>query len=287
MSADDITPSSATLRSSDGSRLCRGRQGAAGERQISYRISLINSLLLLLIGLCLDAQALAAQTTIAVAANFTNATRDIVRLFEKTSGHRVKVSFGSTGKLYAQIENGAPFDAFLAADAARPTKAENASLAVRGHRFTYAEGKLALWSATPGRFDNGGSYIKSGGFKRLAIANPKTAPYGLAARQVMERLGIWKSLQPKVVRGDSIAQTFQFVVTGNAQVGFVALSQVKAWSGEAGSFWEVPNGLYAPIDQQAVLLTNGKENVAAKAFLEFLKGPEARAVITRYGYGIE
>ncbi|MBI1194659.1 MAG: molybdate ABC transporter substrate-binding protein [Gammaproteobacteria bacterium] len=229
----------------------------------------------------------AETATIAVAANFTDATRDIVPLFEKATGHTVKVSYGSTGKLYAQIENGAPFDAFLAADINRPSKAERDGLAVNGTRFTYAKGKLALWSAKPGRFEDGGAYLKTGDFERVAIANPKTAPYGLAALQVLEHLALDHELQGKLVQGDSIAQTFQFVVSGNAEIGFVALSQVRAWKGDKGSAWEIPEPYYAPIEQQAILLTRGADNPAAWAFLAFLKGAEARTVITRYGYGVE
>lgn len=243
--------------------------------------------ILSIIALCLYGPAWAGSATIAVAANFTDATRDIVPLFEKATGHTVKVSFGSTGKLYAQIENGAPFDVFLAADIKRSAKAENTGLAVKGTRLTYAKGKLVLWSAQPGRFTDGGEFLNTGGFKRLAIANPKTAPYGIAAQQVMEHLGLWQSLQPTLVRGDSIAQTFQFVVSGNAQAGFVALSQVRAWKDSQGSLWEIPEGDYAPIAQQAVLLKRGQDNPAARAFLTFLKGEEARTVMTRYGYGIQ
>jgi molybdate transport system substrate-binding protein len=247
----------------------------------------MQKIFLFLLCLCLGAQAIAAQTTIAVAANFTDATRDLVPLFEQTTGHYVKVSFGSTGKLYSQIENGAPYEVFLAADDKRPAKVENDGLAVSGTRFTYAQGKLALWSSSPGLFKDGEVYLTQNAFKRVAIANPKTAPYGLAAQQVMEHLGMWDMLQSKIVRGDSIAQTFQFVATGNAQVGFVAFSQVKAWSGVKGSFWEIPANYHGPIAQQAVLLKNGEDNPAAKAFLEFLKSPKAREVITSYGYGTE
>jgi len=230
-------------------------------------------------------QALAGEVIVAVAANFTNATRDIVPLFEKATGHTAKVSFGSTGKLFAQIENGAPFEVFLAADSKRPEKAEKEGLAVPGTRFTYARGKLALWSAKPGVFKDGESYVKSLVFPRAAIANPRTAPYGLAAQQVMGHLGVWEQARPKLVQGDSIAQTFQFVATGNAEVGFVAFSQVKAWGKDAGSLWQIPETYYAPIAQQAVLLKKGEGNPAARAFLDFLKTPEAHAVIS--GYGVE
>ncbi len=230
---------------------------------------------------------MADEISVAVAANFTDATRDIIPLFEKATGHKVKVSFGSTGKLYSQIENGAPFEVFLAADSKRPAKAEDEGLGVKGSRFTYAMGKLAMWSARANAFDNGEHYLKAGNFAHVAIANPKTAPYGQAAQQVMEKLDTWDKLQGKIVRGDSIAQTFQFVASGNAEVGFVALSQVNTWKGTAGSTWEIPQSYYAPIEQQAVLLKKGEGSEAAGAFLEFLKDSEARKVITGYGYGVK
>ncbi len=235
---------------------------------------------------CAANLAWADDISIAVAANFTDATRNIVSLFQKATGHTVKVSFGSTGKLYSQIEHGAPFGVFLAADSKRPKKAEAEGLAVEGSRFTYAIGKLALWSPKAGVFTDAETFLKKGDFNRVAIANPKTAPYGLAAQQVMEHLGVWKNLQAKLVRGDSIAQTFQFAATSNVEVGFVALSQVKVWKESRGSMWEIPQAYYEPIAQQAVLLKKGSDNEAAKAFIEFLKGPEARAVITGYGYGV-
>ncbi len=229
----------------------------------------------------------AAEVVVAVAANFTDATRDIVPLFEKATGHSAKVSFGSTGKLYSQIENGAPFELFLAADSKRPAKAEEQGLAVAGTRFTYAKGKLVLWSAKADAFADGEGYLKTLSFPRAAIANPKTAPYGLAAQQVLEHLGVWGQVRGKLVQGDSIAQTFQFVVTGNAEAGMVAYSQVKAWKGDAGSLWVIPESYYAPIAQQAVLLKRGESNPAATAFLKFLQGPEAHAIIEGYGYGTE
>ena len=229
----------------------------------------------------------ADEVGVAVAANFTDAARDLVPLFEQATGHTVKVSFGSTGKLYAQIEHGAPFEVFLAADSKRPKKAEAQGLAIEGTRFTYAIGKLALWNPKSDVFKDPEAYLKEGGFARAAIANPKTAPYGLAAQQVMEQLGIWTVLQSKLVRGDSIAQTFQFVATENAEVGFVALSQVSAWKAGEGSVWEIPQSYYAPIEQQAVLLKKGNNKPAAKAFLNFLKSKAARTVIRGYGYGVE
>lgn len=230
----------------------------------------------------------ADTVSIAVAANFTDATRDIIPLFEKATGYTVKPSFGSTGKLYAQIEHGAPFELFLAADSERPEKVEASGLGVEGTRFTYVKGRLVLWSANEALFDEttGRAFLTAGDFRKVAMANPKTAPYGSAAREVMERLGVWSSLRSKAVRGDSIAQTFQFTVTGNADVGFLALSQVRAWK-RPGSEWVVPQSLYTPIAQQVILLKRGKDNPAAWAFLDFLQSEAARAVMTDYGYGVE
>jgi molybdate transport system substrate-binding protein len=235
----------------------------------------------------LAGQAEAEVVKIAVAANFTDATRELAPLFEQATGHTTKISFGSTGKLYAQIEHGAPFELFLAADTQRPIKAEKEGLAVTGTRFIYAKGKLVLWSAKPGAFTEGAGYLKNGDFKHIALANPKTAPYGLAAEQVMQHIGALDRLRPKLVKGDSIAQTFQFAATGNADAGFIALAQIKGWDGEAGTLWEIPHSYYAPIEQAAVLLEKGKENPAASAFLAFLKGDAAREIIQRYGYGVE
>jgi molybdate transport system substrate-binding protein len=245
------------------------------------------SLTILLLCSLLSGRLLADEVSVAVAANFTDAGRQLAPLFEQATGHRLKISYGSTGKLYAQIENGAPFEVFLAADSARPLKAEEAGLAVPGSRFVYARGRLALWSTKADLFDGGEAYLQQAGFTHLAIANPKTAPYGLAAQQVLEHLGIWSTLQSRLVRGDSIAQTFQFVATGNAEAGFVAYSQVKAWSGEAGSVWLIPQDYYVPIEQAAVLLQKGAANPAAQAFLDFLKSDAAREVIEGYGYGVD
>lgn len=237
--------------------------------------------------LFMHGQSVAGEVNVAVAANFTGAIRKIVPLFEKASGHTVKVSFGSTGKLYAQIENGAPFEVFLAADTKRPLKVEQEGLAVPGKRFVYAKGKLVMWSAKQGLFQDGETYLKKSNFAHVAIANPKTAPYGLAAQQVMEHMGIWSRLQAKLVQGESIAQTFQFVATGNAQVGFVAYSQVKAWQGGSGATWEIPMAYYKPIEQAVVLLKKGQSNPAAQAFFDFLKSKAARKVIEEFGYGVE
>jgi molybdate transport system substrate-binding protein len=244
--------------------------------------------LCLLTGLALlGAKVRAEQVTIAVAANFTEASREIASLFEKATGHTTKISYGSTGKLYSQIEFGAPFEVFLAADTQRPSKAENAGLAVPGSRFVYARGKLVLWSAKPDLFASGETFLKRGSFERIALANPKTAPYGLAAKQVMQHLGLLEQHRPNLVLGDSITQTFQFAATGNVDVGFVALAQTRSWRGDRGTLWQIPADYYSPIEQSAVLLKTGEANPAAAAYLEFLKSDAAREVIERFGYGVE
>lgn len=232
-------------------------------------------------------RALAEDVTVAVASNFTDPARDIARLFDNATGHQARLSFASTGMLFSQIGNGAPFDVFLAADNERPMKAETDDLAVPGTRFTYARGRLVLWSVTPAAFEDGEAFLKAMAFGRAAIANPRTAPYGLAARQVMEHLGVWETAERALVRGDNISQTFQFVATANVDVGFVAYSQVKAWKGERGTVWEIPEDYYTAINQQAVLLKRGRDNPAARAFLDFLKSAGAQRVIAAYGYGVE
>lgn len=242
-------------------------------------------------GLCLlmafSSMAQAVDVRIAVAANFTDTTRDLIAAFGEATGLEAVASFGSTGKLYAQIEHGAPFDVFLAADSHRPELLETSGQGVAGTRFTYAKGKLALWSPVPGTFEDPKAWLESGEFARLAIANPKTAPYGLAAQEVLTRMGLWESLQGRLVRGDSIAQTFQFVATTNAQSGFVALSQVRAWDEKGGSLWLIPQAYYAPIKQQAILLTRSATKNAALQWLEFLRGDEARGIIEQSGYETE
>lgn len=225
----------------------------------------------------------AGEVHAAVAANFARPLEEIGAAFEKATGHRVISSPGSTGKLHAQIKNGAPFDVFLAADAERPRLLEEEGSAVTGSRFTYALGRLVLWSAKPGFVDGTGKVLGGKGYKHLAIANPKTAPYGAAARQTLEKLGLWNRVSPRIVQGEDVGQTFQFVVTENAELGFVALSQLE---GQAGSRWLVPADLHAPIEQQAVLLARGRDNPAARAFLEFLKGKEGRAIVERSGYAL-
>jgi molybdate transport system substrate-binding protein len=247
------------------------------------RVCLLRIATLLLLSMA-GLRAMAGEVSLGVAANFTDTTRELVKQFETETGHTVSASFGSTGKLYAQIRNGAPFDVFMAADARRPTLIEKAQAGVANTRFTYARGKLVLWSPTPDAFGDPTSYLAQQTFSRLSMANPKTAPYGLAAQQVLEHLGHWTALQAKLVRGDSIAQAFQFVVSRNAQAGFVALSQVISWEDKKGSLWKVPQDYYQPIDQQAILLTRAAHNEAALAWMDFLKSNTAIATIRGYGY---
>jgi molybdate transport system substrate-binding protein len=228
--------------------------------------------------------AFAAETNVAVAANFTDAAKEIAAAVKAKTGHQAVLSFGSSGQLYTQITQGAPFQIMLSADDERPTKLVADGLAVADSRFTYAIGKLVLWSKTKD-YVNGEETLKAGAFAKLAIANPTAAPYGAAAIDTLKALKLYEALQPKIVQGNNIAQTFQFIDTGNAELGFVALSQL---AGEpAGSRWVVPQTLYTPIRQDAVLLKKGAGNEAAAAFLAFLKGAEARAIIEKFGYGIE
>lgn len=233
------------------------------------------------VGLTAMAPARAAEATIAVAANFTGPARALGDQFARATGHTAAFSFGATGQLYAQISQGAPFDVFLAADAARPVRAIEEGLAVPGSRFTYATGRLVLYSADPVRVH--GVETLRGDFRRLAIANPATAPYGAAALEALDALGLRAAVAGKIVQGANIAQTYQFVATGNADFGFVALAQVIDRGG--GSRWLVPEGLHRPIAQDAVLLGHGADNPAARAFLDYLRGPQARATIEKFGYG--
>lgn len=234
--------------------------------------------------LAVQSKANAADVSVAVAANFTVPAKEIAAKFEAESGHSVDLSFGSTGQLYAQITQGAPFDIFMSADSARAQKAVQAGLAVAGSRFTYAIGRLVLWSAKPGFVDDHGAVLKRDEFARLAIAKPATAPYGAAAIEVMKGMGVYESMRPKLVVGESVSQTLQFVATGNADLGFVALSQVIERND--GSRWVVPDALYAPILQDAVLLKTGDDNASAKAFISFMKSKAALRIIQRYGYAL-
>ena len=240
-----------------------------------------------LIFLLMSGSALADTVPVAVASNFAAPVASLATAFTQQTGHRLQVSTGASGKFYAQISNGAPFEVFLSADSEKPAQLERAGLAVAGSRFTYAIGKLVLWSADPGRVDAEGQVLTSGQFDRLAIANPKTAPYGEAAMQTLSALKLTASVAPKLVMGENIGQTYQFVATGNAEIGFVALSQVtKDNKIISGSAWVVPEMLYSPIKQDAVLLVKGKDSEAARQFLLFLKGAEATKVIRSYGYGV-
>ena len=231
-----------------------------------------------------SSSAMAVDLRLAVAANFTDTARELIAAFADTTGLEASASYGSTGKLYAQIRNGAPFDVFLAADSRRPELLEQQGMGLSGSRFTYARGTLVLWSPEPGTLAAPEAWLAAGDFKRLAMANPKTAPYGLAAQQVLAHLGLWQPLQPKLVRGESIAQAFQFVATSNAQAGFVALAQVIAWPGPEGALWRIPREYYSPVNQQAILLSHGRENDAAHQWLTFLHSPRAQRIIQQYGY---
>lgn len=235
--------------------------------------------------LALNNNALAEQVQVAVAANFTAPLQAIAVEFEHDTGHSVLASFGATGQLYAQIHNGAPFEVFLSADASTPAKLENEGLAVSGSRFTYAVGRLVLWSAQPGYLDGSAAVLKANQYRHLALANPKAAPYGLAASEVLATLGLSSALQGKLVEGQSISQTYQFIATGNAELGFVALSQVyKNGQLSGGSAWMVPATMHTPIKQDGLLLKKAQQNPAAAAFIAYLKGEKAAAIIQSYGY---
>ncbi len=232
--------------------------------------------------LSLPCAAVADEIRVAVASNFLEAARVIAQGFESQTGHTVVLASGSTGKHTAQIANGAPFDVFLAADARRPTLLEEEGVALPGSRFTYAVGRLVLWSPQEGVVDAEGRVLAEGDFAHLAIANPRLAPYGVAAQEVLEALGLWEGLRGRIVRGENIAQTYQFVHSGNAALGFVAYSQVlRADQALRGSMWRVPASHHAPIEQQAVLL---KGSEVARIFLDYLRTETAREIIQRYGY---
>jgi molybdate transport system substrate-binding protein len=227
----------------------------------------------------------AAEVRVAVAANFTAPMQTIAQAFERDTGHQAILAFGATGNFYAQIRNGAPFEVLLAADDETPTKLIKEGLAVAESRFTYATGRLMLWSLQPGRVDDQGEVLRSGQSQKIAIANPKLAPYGAAAVETLTRLGLWPALQASVVQGDNIAQTYQFIATGNATLGFVAQSQVwKDGKLSRGSAWLVPEHLHAPIRQDAVLLSKGQGQAAAQALMNYLRADKARALIRAHGY---
>jgi molybdate transport system substrate-binding protein len=227
----------------------------------------------------------AAEVKVAVAANFAQTMKEISTVFEKDTGHKLAITQGSTGKLYAQISQGAPFEVFLSADDETPEKLINEGKAIAGTRFTYAIGRLALWSPNPDLVNEGGQVLKTDKFRYVAIANARVAPYGRAAVQVMQKLGVLSSIEPRVVQGESITQTFQFVSTGNAQLGFVALSQItENGKLKSGSAWIVPENMHEQLRQDAVLLNPGKDSAAATSFLNFLKSDKAKTIITAHGY---
>ncbi|MFA6232857.1 MAG: molybdate ABC transporter substrate-binding protein [Bacteroidota bacterium] len=222
------------------------------------------------------------EIRVAVASNFSIAMTAVAKRYEAMSGHKVILMFGSTGKHYAQIRNGAALDAFFSADAERPTLLERDHIAVPGSRFTYAVGKIILWSPKKDYVDSEGRVLAERKFRHLAIANPKLAPYGKAAQQVLQARGLWDALGKRLVRGEDVGQTFQFVRSGSAELGFIALSQVKRpGRAVAGSWWDVPQSLYSPIEQQAVLLN---KRDAARGFMAFVRSEEARKIIRNYGY---
>lgn len=246
---------------------------------------LLSSLAVLLCAVFAHTGALAAEARVAVAANFAEPIKAIAAVLEKTTGHTLKISTGASGAFYTQIRNGAPFDVFLSADNERPEMLEKDGLTQPGTRFTYATGKLVLWSAKAGRVDDKGAVLKAADLGKVAFANPRTAPYGTAAMQVMDKLGLKDALRPRLVQGESIGQTFNFVKTGNADVGFVALSQVLSEGRlKEGSMWVIPQVNHDPIRQDAVLLKRGADNEAAKALLKLLQSPNTRDLIRSYGY---
>ena len=249
----------------------------------------VSGFLLILCFQTFSASASAEEVRVAVATNFLATAKEIISHFEQDTAHVAVLSSGSSGKLYVQIKNGAPFDVFFSADVERPALLEEEGFAVRGSRFTYAVGRLTLWSADPDLIDkNGKAVLSDGTFERLALANPKTAPYGTAAQNTLQALGFWGHVKDRIVQGENIGQTFQFVFSTNAELGFVALSQVlNGKINGAGSRWDVPEGLHDPLRQQAVLLVNGQGNDAARAFLSYVKGPTALTIIQRFGYGVE
>jgi molybdate transport system substrate-binding protein len=238
------------------------------------------------------AAAQAGEVTVAVSANFTAPMQKIAQVFEQDTGHKAQLAFGATGKFYAQIKNGAPFAVLLAADDETPARLEKEGLAVAGTRFTYATGRLALWSKTPSLVDDQGDVLRGNRFEKLgihkiALADPKLAPYGAAAMEVMTHLGVWPAVKTKLVQGESIGQTYQFVSTENAQLGFVALSQIS-FDGRItqGSAWVVPQSMHTPLKQDAVLLNAGKDNAAAIALLKYLQADKAKTIIRQYGYAL-
>ncbi len=247
-------------------------------------VSILSGLLLIH-----GATATAKEVRVAVATNFQTTLNAIATDFERDTEHTTLISSGSSGKFYAQIQHGAPFDVFFSADVVRPQLLEEAGLAVPGSRYTYAVGRLTLWSPDSNILKNYGPTVLSNSqFTHLAIANPKTAPYGAAAEQTLKNLELWNHVKNRIVRGENIGQTFHFVFSENAQLGFVARAQVVDPKIDGmGSRWDVPVDLHEPLRQQAVLLLHGQENEAAKAFLDYIKSAQAQMIIEKFGYGLE
>ena len=268
--------------------LVNGHRQATMPRMRSHAMTIAHTkrlaLLIALLNGCFSWSLMAAETTVAVASNFTAPMQAIIAEFERLSGHRLRVSFGSSGKFFAQIHNGAPFDAFLSADATKPRALEDQQLAVAGSRFTYAIGTLALWSATDG--SDAKQRLQAGNFTRLAIANPRLAPYGAAAMQTLTAMTLGDQVRSKLVLGENISQTYQFVATGNAQLGFVALSQILDKGVIPAGAWVIPADMHQPIRQEAVLLQRGRDNPATQALLQFLRTKEAGDIMINYGYRI-
>ena len=236
----------------------------------------------------LSTPAFADMAQVAVASNFGGAMKEIAKSFQKDTGHEVTIMAAGTGKLYAQIKNGAPFEVLLSADDKTPKNLEAEGLAVPGTRFTYALGKLVLWSARPNTVDREGKVLRQGHFAHLSLGNPKTVPYGQAAVELLRRLELYEALEPRFVLGENVAHAQQFVDSGNAELGFVAKSGVyKDGQLTGGSAWWIPDSLYSPIRQDAVLLKQGEHNAAARALLAYLRQPPARAIMTALGYGFE
>lgn len=230
---------------------------------------------------------MAETLTIAVASNFAKPIKEIAKRYEKQTQNTVRLSFGSSGKIYAQIKNGAPFDIFLSADQSKPEALEKEGYIIDGSRFTYATGRLVLWSGNPELVDGKGNVLKINKYRKLAIANPKLAPYGRAASEVLSALKLSGTAQPKLIIGENISQTYQFVGTGNAEIGFIAYSQIfHKGNVKNGSVWIVPAALHSPIKQDAVILKRGKSKAASR-FIDFLRESEAKTIIESYGYQTE
>ncbi|HEY7804277.1 MAG TPA: molybdate ABC transporter substrate-binding protein [Orrella sp.] len=253
------------------------------------RVGVWTSRMAVAVALSWTAPVTAGEVAVAVASNFTAPMQQIAQAFEQQTGHRVKLSSGGTGALYAQIRHGAPFDLLLAADTKIPAKLAQQGYADERTQFTYGTGQLVLWSANPtlidGLNDSDGDILREGKFRKFAIADPMLAPYGAAAQQVLQALGLWQAIKPKIVQGKNIGQAFQFVSSGNAELGLVALAQVYADGKiESGSGWIVPHELYSPIRQDAILLKPGQANPVAHELVTYLKGEQVQQIIESYGY---